>query len=374
MSRLAPAIVVAALAAACAPAPAATSPSPPASADGGGSGGGSIAATATAARATPSPSPTPYTRAALPAVHRGMAVVVYGTETHGDEHAAAADRRFAQLATLGVNVVSLNFALTTPSVTASTVTTDPRLTPDDDQLRTTIRAAHANGLAVVLRPYLDEATLPAPEWRGTLRPADSAAWFARYTEVLAAYAALAEKEQVEAIVVGTELNSLEADPRWRAVVAAVRGVFGGRIGYSINYDRPYLLPWADALDFIGIDAFFPLQAPATATAEELERAWAPHAATLARGKAAAQGKPFVLTEVGVTSQTGAHRRPFAWDQGTPADEGAQARYYAATCAALRGVVDGMYWWSTTIGPTVDPKSFDPLGKAAEAELRRCFAS
>jgi len=135
-----------------------------------------------------------------------------------------------------------------------------------------------------------------------------------------------------------------------------------------------VLPWADALDFIGVDAFFPLHAPATATAAELERAWVPHAATLARGRAAAQGKPFVLTEIGVTSQTGSHLRPFAWDQGTPADEGAQARYYAATCAALRGVVDGMYWWSTTLGPTADPKSFDPLGKAAEVELRRCFAS
>ncbi len=320
----------------------------------------------------PVPLPPPPVRGTLPAIQRGMAVALYATDGPPEGLVTPSRALFERLAGLGVNAVTLNFPVFTGGPGSNDVFANSSQTPSEPQLSVVIRAAHDRHLAVILRPYLDEASLVPNYWRGSIQPRDRGAWFASYTGLLHEYAALAEREWAEGLVIGTEFNSLEEDQRWVPLVGDLRGAFAGRVGYSVNYNRPYLLNWAGVLDFVGVDAFFPLDVPVPATVAQLAAAWAGPAAGL-RAARQALGKPLIVTEIGITSQSGSYLRPFVWDHGTLVDLEGQRRYYQASCEALSGAVDGLYWWNTPLDTRPDPNGFGPLGKPAEAEIGRCFS-
>ena len=378
-SLLAFAVGLAAVLASCgAPAAAPGPPGPPERAATGPSGvvavppvPGMSASGVPAATPPPIPLPPPPVRGSLPELHKGMAVALYATDGSPDSLVAPSRALFERLQGLGVNVVTLNFPVFTGGPSSTDVFADASQTPSEPQLSAVIRAAHDRHLAVMLRPYLDEASLVPAYWRGSIQPANRGAWFASYTGLLHGYAALAEREWVEGLVIGTEFNTLEEDQRWAPLVDDLRGTFTGAIGYSVNYNRPYLLNWAAALDFVGVDAFFPLSVPVPATVAQLAAAWAVPVAEL-RAAREALGKPLIVTEIGITSQSGSYLRPFVWDHGTAVDLEGQRRYYEASCEALTGAIDGMYWWDTGLDTRPDAKGFGPLGKPAEAEIGRCF--
>jgi hypothetical protein len=263
-------------------------------------------------------------------------------------------------------------------VTASSVHADPQQTPTSATLTTIIQEAHRQHLAVMLRPLLDEQTLmdPQGDWRGSIQPADRGRWFASYKALLEQYAELAQREDVEAIDVGTELTSLQPETAaWLRVIAAVRAIYQGQVTYSVNFDAQGI-GFAEALDFLGIDAYYPLAAPAQASAEELREAWVPWIADLNRLQQSA-GVPLVITELGVRSEPGAYLKPWVWYTRVRPDMAEQQRYYQASCPAVSQSVHGLYWWLVTLdSPYADAlhdTSYDPLGKPAERAIKDCFA-
>jgi hypothetical protein len=68
-----------------------------------------------------------------------------------------------------------------------------------------------------------------------------------------------------------ELNSGNADParinarraklqqHWQRLIAEVRGVFSGKLGYAANFDQYHEVGFWPALDFMGINAYFKLR-------------------------------------------------------------------------------------------------------------------
>ena len=230
----------------------------------------------------------------------------------------------------------------------------------------------------MLRPILDEQTLmdPQGDWRGTIRPADARHWFASYGALLQQYAQIARADQVEVVDVGTELNSMQGDAAaWRNLIADVRAVYPGQVTYSVNFDFQQL-GFADALDFLGIDAYYPLNVPDGASVNQLEGAWLTWISDLNRLGAMA-GRPAVITELGVRSEPGAHLKPWVWYTRAVPDMGEQQRYYEASCSAVSQAVAGIYWWLVTLdSPYADAlhdTSYDPLGKPAEESIKACFS-
>ncbi len=49
------------------------------------------------------------------------------------------------------------------------------------------------------------------------------------------------------------------DGEWREVIAAVRGVYRGRVTYAANFDQYEEVGFWDALDLFGVNAYFPLR-------------------------------------------------------------------------------------------------------------------
>jgi len=139
-------------------------------------------------------------------------------------------------------------------------------------------------------------------------------WFANYERFILHYAALAERENVALFCIGVELTrtTIEREADWRRVIERVRERYSGPIVYAANwwgeYDR---IAFWDALDYIGVNAFFPLSDHANPSMAVLRA----NAEAVAEQIAAVQrlaNKPVILTEVGFKSINGTSVRPWEW--------------------------------------------------------------
>ncbi|TMQ61829.1 MAG: hypothetical protein E6K75_00690 [Candidatus Eisenbacteria bacterium] len=154
-------------------------------------------------------------------------------------------------------------------------------------------------------------------WSGSIamkNEEDWARWFAGYRGFILHYADLAERSGAEALAVGTELGGTTAREReWRAIVAEVRRHYHGTLVYCANWaeDLHHTQFW-DALDWIGVQAYYPLCDQRAPTTQALVRGWSGPLADL-ETIAKIWGKPVVLTEVGYHSLDTAAIRPWEWD-------------------------------------------------------------
>ena len=330
----------------------------------------------TVAKLSPASTPVVGSRAApgLPAFQGGVIVYDDGNDPGNLD---AAKRLLDHLATLKVNSVALAFPLYQTSWTSTDVHADPAKTPSNDFIAGFIDSAHQRDLAVLLRPLIDDTPLEATgHWRGQLRPTDPGAWFASYKQVLVGYATIAAAHHAEVIDIGTELNSLQGNTgAWTDMITAIRGAYQGKLTYSSNWDVAYP-GFASSLDFVSVDAFYPLNAPDNASVAQLVSTWAPWATKLQQ-VGSGTGKQVVLTELGTTSEVGSYRSPYNWQHGGVVSLEAQRSYYAASCQALKPLVGGMYWWVYYVNyfdklvPAQDP-GYQPAGKPAEQEIANCY--
>lgn len=302
----------------------------------------------------------------------GVTMVVYGNDP---AFAAKAQAMLDRIAGLGANSVGLAFPIFQQSWTASSVYADPSQTPSLANIRVFIRDAKAHHLLVLLRPLLDEASLhTGGHWRGTISPTNRAAWFNSYAGLMRQYATVAQSEAADVLDIGTELTSMQWQTgSWLNLIASLRATFSGRLTYSDNWDTAYP-QFGSALDFLGVDGFYTLNAPLGASVGQLVSAWQPWLARL-NGLPYEFGRPVVLTELGTTSEIGSYRVPYVWFHGTGVSLDDQRRYYQASCRAVKPVVRGIYWWAYYLdplpAPALDP-GYDPYGKTAELQIAACF--
>lgn len=309
--------------------------------------------------------------------HKGVAVLIGFGNDHEDFEVRT-DALLARLSKLGVTHVNLSFPIFQESWTATKVFAHPTLTPSDDHLVWFIKRAKAAGFAVMLRPGLDRATPGNDGWKATMKPANTSKWFASYTEAMVGYAKLAATAGASSFCIGAELTSLEGKTtEWQSLIKAVKAVYPGHLTYSFDWGSPYKIGFADKLDFLAVDAYFPLKVNDDASVNDMEKAWDPWIAKLVSALAPYR-KPVVITEVGIRSVRGAQRKPGEWEQKeqeTPALE-LQRRYYRATCTSLSPVASGIYWWAMDLeNPPEEPERdlrFNPTAKPAEAEIAICF--
>lgn len=290
-----------------------------------------------------------------------------------------AARVFDHVVGLEANSVSISFPFFSESITASAVTTDAR-TPSPGRLGVVVDEARRSGLRVAVRPLLDEANLTAVDsrdWRGNLAPVDLDAWYASYQAFLEPYLVMAAEHQVATMVLGAELNSLQGDPHWAAISATARALYPGELAYASNWDsydevRGGVMP----VDTVGIDAYPQLRLGPESTEADMAAAWTAWLdATVPAGDAT------LLFEVGAAAESRTLDNPAVPHRpGAALDEGIQARWLAAACAATRTRgLGGLYWWKIELDD--EPAEANPvtdlhdsfLGRAAEDRMRACFA-
>ncbi len=92
--------------------------------------------------------------------------------------------------------------------------------------------------------------------------ADWARWFASSERFILHYAELAQELGVDVLSVGARScarRPRHAEADWRRLIARVREVYAGRLTYAANWPGEFdAIAFWDALDFTGIQAYFPL--------------------------------------------------------------------------------------------------------------------
>ncbi|MDD5309756.1 MAG: hypothetical protein PHU25_20760 [Deltaproteobacteria bacterium] len=247
----------------------------------------------------------------------------------------------------------------------------PRYTVPERTVTRTIADARARGMEIMLFPILRMEDQSTGGWRGTLHPADPDRFWSNYQRLMLRLATMAERLAIPLLAVGSEMASLEAeDARWRSLIAAVRGVYRGKLVYSANWDHYFAVPFFDALDYAGVTGYFELvPRGAEPTVEELVHGWREHYVRLMRFEHKVK-RPLILTEVGYLSQKGTASWPWKEAADEPIDLEIQRRCYEAfrRVWAFEPRLAGSYFWNWFGwgGPT--SKEYTPRNKPAMREV------
>jgi len=310
-----------------------------------------------------------------PVFHPGMSFAAWESRAYGTLDAG---RSLLALRELNVKWVALVVTWYQDRLDSLAIYRDPRYTPDDEGLVEIIQLLHHLGFKVLLKPTVD---VQDGSWRGDISFQDEEGWdlwFASYRHFLAHYARLAADQGVEEFCVGVELSStLSREDDWRKVIAEVRKLFPGPLTYAANWDSFWRVPFWDALDYVGIDAYFELAVDEDPSLEELMAAWAPWAEELETLYELVE-KPILFTEAGCRSISGASLQPWNWAIPGEVDLEEQALYYEATLRTFwnKPWFYGFFWWAWDphweSGPAADT-GYTVRGKPAGEVLARWYA-
>jgi hypothetical protein len=296
-----------------------------------------------------------------------------------------ADLSLDALASTGADWISLIVTGYQDTYLSTTIDRTGLHTPTDADLVYAIGQAHNRGLKVMLKPHVDLNDESDGHWRGHIgdgftTEAQWSAWFASYRDFIEHYAALAQAYGADQFCIGTELlGTTHREGDWRAVVAGVRAAYDGPIVYAaLHSGEEMAITWWDAVDYIGVDGYYPLTNDTDHHPDiaELEAAWEEPKIIMAN-LSATYGKPILLTEIGYRSQHGCACHPFDSNVVSPLDLEEQLFAYEA---AFRQLYDepwlgGMFWWQWhadrfVSGPCDD--GFTPYQKPAEGVLRAWY--
>ena len=177
--------------------------------------------------------------------------------------------------------------------------------------RQTIRIAHQQGLRVMLKPQLwirhgaftgDISMTTEIDWQQLERS---------YQEFILAFAKLAQEENVRLFCIGTELHSFvnQRSKFWENLVTKVKKIYSGQLTYAENWDKISDVCFWDKLDYIGVDAYFPISRDKTPTVAQSKTGWKNHVPLL-KGLSTTYQTPVLFTEYGYRSVDYAGKEPW----------------------------------------------------------------
>ncbi len=243
-----------------------------------------------------------------------------------------------------------------------------------------IRYAKENDLKVMVKPHV---WVGGKGWCGEYdlkTEAQWQKWELDFSHYIIHHAKKADSLDVELFCIGTEyrIPARERPEFWRQLVYEVRKVYGGKLTYAANWDNYDKILWWDELDYIGIDAYFPLLKGDHPTVELIKEAWKPVKQKL-KLFSEKWDKPILFTEYGfqsVDAATGNH-----WEVEKSLESvnfQLQADAYEATFQVLSNEnwwVGGFFWkWHLALSSSDRHKTeWTPQNKPAEKVIAKWYA-
>jgi hypothetical protein len=168
-----------------------------------------------------------------------------------------------------------------------------------------IDVAHAANLSVMLKPHI----WMRGGWIGDFNLSSEEGWLLwekEYENYILAYAKIASEKNVALLCIGTELKSTERarESFWIQLIIKIRSIYEGKLTYAANWDSYQDIGFWSKLDYIGIDAYFPLLAAPNPPSNELIAAWKTPKMDIQKLSNKLK-KPILFTEYGYQSVDGA---------------------------------------------------------------------
>ncbi len=202
-----------------------------------------------------------------------------------------------------------------------------------------IALAHSAGFNVFLKPHIWLYGNKEGKWRSDIYPTNDKnwkLWQKNYREFILLYAKIAEDNKVELFCVGTELSRLtvEKSDFWKSLIRDVRKVYTGKITYAANWYNEYeKITFWEELDYIGIQAYFPLVENEYPSIKQISKGWNKYLPEI-EAIHKKYNKKILFTEMGYKSTADSAINPWEWidyssTQSKPHSVQTQANCYEA---------------------------------------------
>ena len=165
-----------------------------------------------------------------------------------------------------------------------------------------IKQAKKEGLKIMLKPHV---WVMGEGWCGQFglkTEQDWLEWEKDYTKYILTNATIAQKYNVEVLCIGTEYK-IAATKRsifWGELIRSIRKIYNGKVTYAANWDNYQNISFWKELDYIGVDAYFPLSETKTPDIKTLNTKWEKEVNTL-KSFSEKNDKKILFTEFGYKS-------------------------------------------------------------------------
>lgn len=314
-----------------------------------------------------------------PAYLKGFNFTHEGYQIFDGYGSRQADRALDQLKGYGTNAVSIvpySF-LRDPSRPAPFPLMLRPGSENDEAVIHTAQHAVRLGMAVVLKPQI---WMGGGHWPGDIAMTSEEDWqsfFRFYNRWIVHYAMMAEIHHWDVLCIGTEMvkTTLLREQDWRRLIRQVRGVYSGKLVYAANWGEEFEKNklW-DALDYIGLNCYYPLSDRDEPSNRELERNFGKLLDRIGMVCGRYQ-KKLIFTEIGFPSVEAPWKKPHEDWGDLNFDAVGQHRCYDVVLRALQGKAwcQGILWWKCHSAPNTPHRratDFTPFGKPAETSVRQ----
>jgi len=170
---------------------------------------------------------------------------------------------------------------------------------------------HKKKIKIMLKPQI---WIPNGGFTGMISMKSEQDWITfekSYEIFILDYAQVAKNSKIELFCIGTELNNfvITRPTYWKGLIQKIKKIYKGKITYAENWDTYKNVPFINKLDYIGIDAYFPLAKEQTPTVAVIEKAWKPIKVAIKELNVKYQ-KPILFTEFGYQSKDFAALEPW----------------------------------------------------------------
>lgn len=246
-------------------------------------------------------------------------------------------------------------------------------------IRECIQKSHKEGMKVMIKPqlwfnhgsYTGDFVLESSE--------DWARFESDYRDYLLPFVNEAIEASAEMFCIGTELTKwVDARPQfWEDLIGDIRLMYSGKLIYAANWDAYKRMPFWSSLDYIGVDAYFPLCEHETPTVADCIAGWQSHKKGMKR-MSDRYGKPIVFCEWGYRSVNQTGSEPWDYSQHGGVNLEGQQNAFEATfdCFWNEPWFYGGFVWKwypayDKVGGHENDR-FTPQKKPAEEVIRRRF--
>ena len=241
--------------------------------------------------------------------------------------------------------------------------------------------AKEKGLKILLKPHL---WISHGQFTGTFEPQNELEWQSfekSYSEYLIHYARIAEQFKIDMLCIGVEMENFTQKRKdaFKLLVDEVKETYTGELTYAANWDEYKDFPFWSDMDYIGIDAYFPLSDKKNPGEKELIKSWNSLSKEL-RIFSRSAGKNILFTELGYRSCNYNCKEPWNSERINTVNLNNQLTAYKAFFKSIwkEDFLSGVFLWKwypnyKNSGGKSDSR-FTPQNKPAEEVIAKYFSN